>query len=259
MPLFLSISSMNGLLPTDRRDSAVAQAIVQQLSPLDQNISAMVGDKLKRERQYLQLLDACRLYVDDVYKAHAVMTVDPDCGSFRRGRSDDVGLNATTLPIANQAIDRLKAEDDMIADLTRRITDARAKRAAVEAEFDAATVNAVKTRYVQIELFLILMRYGSIGAIGAIGFNVILRLGVFDREAVPRGERPAVVGIVFSLIGCMLVAAILAIIFVPRLTNIADSSGAYTLTAQGVSCALAAGLAGDIALRAVRKILGPAG
>jgi hypothetical protein len=253
LPFFLSVDRLQMHMPSGV-DSAAMRSLKVRESSLESLRSRLTDEKLSGQRKYPGLAEQCRLAMNAVGAAKVAMITQPDCGRFIHGESVDSGINANTLPEANRSIDALKRAHDELADFDRRIDKLNLDIMSVLEQHDMASMDAEKTHYSQLELFLTLARYGSLGAIGAIGFNLIMRLGVFDEQRAPKGSRPKMMEIAFYLIGCMIVAAILSIILVPRLTDISDPNGAYPLTATGISLALAAGLVGDVALRSIRGI-----
>jgi hypothetical protein len=258
LPFFLSPGSFVGDHSDAVSDSSTVRALKQRLSLLERQIASIDNERKTIASEIASLFDTCKGGVLAVNGAHIQGAVPPDCVELKYGSTNDLGLRDNQMKSANDIVSQLQRKKDEQKTLESRFAKARSLGEETRIAIDEARVEATKVRSTQIDLFLLLTRYGAIGALGAVGFNIILRLGVFQREQ-PRKDGVGMIAAAIYLIGSMAVAAIIAVIFVPRLVDIPDSAGSYVLTPSGVSYAAAAGLVGDVALAALRRLFRVAG
>lgn len=250
-PFFLSSKSM---FSNELADSSLIRALKLKRTQIDGRIGDLTKDKTALEKTLPSKLDVCIKSTLNYGPAQVDITRQPDCSKRLTGESRNPNLNSTMLLTTNQAIEELKKLDAEIANREERIDKLRKKQIEVDSSHDEAIADGTQENNLQVELFVLLLRYASIGAIGAIGFNWILRLGVYERNSRVRGKPVSATDIIWYLIGTMFVGAILAVIFVPRLASLSEAARLGALTPMGISVALAAGLVGDVALRALRKL-----
>jgi len=250
LPFILTTEQLPQIFSTP--ESPQIQQIRNRISHQEKILAAVPASLVKLKESRASNLHWCDAAAIDVDNARIRGVRRPDCTRLIDGWTDDAGLASTSMRNANNFIAALRRLDREIAEQEALGATAAAEIEASKKALGEAIAENEKARLGQFALALCLLRYGALGALGAIGFSIISKLGVFNRgqSAPVPSQTPAFFARSLYFVGTMIVGAILAVIFVPRLAEITNNE----LTAAGISIALAAGLVGDVALGAVRKI-----
>src|SRR5690242_20484327 len=164
-PFLLSDEFISARLFAGSNNSPEMRLHATQLPQIDKHIADLKSETKTLNDDIYRSPKGCEASLASPFEAHVVMNPEPKRNPATESNSDNANLNKTQLLDANTAIRHLrdvKAKSGINQEDTR---NAISDRASVQMRYNKASATAAMAQVAQGQWSLILLRYGSFGAI----------------------------------------------------------------------------------------------